>query len=114
LSYYDISEIKKISRGNEGFVQKMLRMFIEQVPVHLAEMKEHFKNNELITVGEIAHRIKPTIDNMGIVSSKETIREIEKIGKSGTDNGSLLQLIQKVEKDIGLAVEAIKNDFRLA
>ena len=113
LSYYDISEIKKISRGNEGFVQKMLRMFIEQVPVHLAEMKEHFKNNELITVGEIAHRIKPTIDNMGIVSSKETIREIEKIGKSGTDNGSLLQLIQKVEKDIGLAVEAIKNDFRL-
>ena len=113
VSYYDISEITKISRGNEGFVQKMLKMFIDQVPMHLEEMKEKFDANELTAVGEIAHRIKPTIDNMGIVSSKDTIREIEKIGKSAVDTGSLWQLIEKVEKDIGLAVEAIKKDFKL-
>jgi CheY-like chemotaxis protein/HPt (histidine-containing phosphotransfer) domain-containing protein len=114
VNYYDISEITKISRGNEGFVQKMLKMFVDQVPKHLEEMKEKFEANELIAVGEIAHRIKPTIDNMGIVSSKDTIREIEKVGKGGIDTGNLQQLIGKVEKDIGLAVEAIKKDFKLS
>jgi two-component system, sensor histidine kinase len=114
VGYYDISEITKISRGNEGFVQKMLKMFVDQVPNHLEEMKEKYKANDLTAVGEIAHRIKPTIDSMGIVSSKNTIREIEKIGKSGLDTGNLKQLIQKVEKDIGLAAQAIKKDFKLS
>jgi len=114
VNYYDISEIIKISRGNEGFVQKMLKMFVDQVPKHLEEMKDKFQVNELVTVGEIAHRIKPTIDNMGIVSSKDTIREIEKIGKGGMNTGNLQQLIEKVAIDIGLAVEAIKKDFKLS
>ena len=70
--------------------------------------------NELVTVGEIAHRIKPTIDNMGIVSSKDTIREIEKIGKGGIYTGNLRQLIEKVGTDIQLVVEAIKKDFKLS
>ena len=114
VSYYDITEITKISRNNEDFVHKMLKMFVDQVPKHIEEMKEKYEANELITVGEIAHRIKPTIDSMGIVSAKDTIREIEKIGKSGIDKGNLQQLIEKVEKDIGQAVEAIKNDFQLS
>ena len=112
VTYYDITEITKISRGNEDFVQKMLKMFVDQIPKHLEEMKEKFEANELVAVGEIAHRIKPTIDNMGIVSCKDSIREIEKIGKAGVDTGTLQQLIQKVEKDIGLVVEAIKKDFK--
>jgi hypothetical protein len=76
-------------------------------------MRQHFEGNELITVGEIAHRIKPTIDNMGIVSSKATIREIEKLGKTGEDDGTMFLLIQKVETDVGNAVAAIKKDFQL-
>jgi len=114
ICYYDISEIKTISRGNDEFVKKMLKMFIEQVPANISEMKAKFTANEFIGVGEIAHRIKPTIDNMGIASLKSTIREIEKIGKSGQDNGSLPMLMQKVETDISSAINAIKNDYQLA
>jgi PAS domain S-box-containing protein len=114
ICYYDISEIKTISRGNDEFVKKMLKMFIEQAPAHISEMKSKFIANEFIGVGEIAHRIKPTIDNMGIASLKTTIREIEKIGKSGQDNGSLPMLMEKVEMDISSAINAIKNDYQLA
>ncbi len=111
--YYDISEIKTISRGNEGFINKMLKMFVEQIPVHLADMKAKWEDNQYLVVGEIAHRIKPTIDNMGIAASKTVIREIEKMGKSNTDNGTMGALISKVEADVARAVEAIKKDFEL-
>lgn len=114
VSYYDISEIKIISRGNEEFVKKMLKMFIEQTPGHLSEMRSKLQSNQLTVVGEIAHRIKPTIDNMGIVTLKATIREIEKIGKSGADNGALNDLMEKVETDISFAIEAIKSDYQFA
>jgi PAS domain S-box-containing protein len=114
ISYYDLSEIRNISRGNEEFVKKMLRMFVEQTPGHISEMKLKYKAKELNGLGEIAHRIKPTIDNMGIVSLKATIREIEKIGKSGADNEALPALMEKVENDIEVAIAAIKTDFQLA
>lgn len=111
--YYDITEIKTISRGNEAFVSKMLKMFVEQIPVFVAEMMQKLEEGEYTTVGEIAHRIKPTIDNMGIVSSKTIIREIEKMGKANQDNGTMATLIKKVETDVAKAVEAIKRDFNL-
>ncbi len=112
-AYYDLSEIRIISRGNEAFIIKMLKMFVQQIPLHLQDMKESYEQRQFTTVGEIAHRIKPTIDNMGIISSKATIREIEKLGKAAEDNGSLGALIQKVQTDVGNAVEAIKKDFQL-
>lgn len=113
ITYYDISEIKTISRGNEEFVKKMLKLFVDQTPGHISEMRSKYNDNKLTGVGEIAHRIKPTIDNMGIISLKSTIREIEKIGKSGLDNGALPALMEKVETDISFAIEAIKSDYQL-
>ncbi len=111
--YYDIAEIKTISRGNEAFMGKMLKMFVEQIPVFVAEMLQKQEQGEFTSVGEIAHRIKPTIDNMGIVSSKTIIRELEKMGKANEDNGTMVTLIKKVETDVTKAVEAIKRDFNL-
>ncbi len=111
--YYDISEIKTISRGNESFISKMLKMFVEQIPVYISDMKEKCDAQQYVTVGEIAHRIKPTIDNMGITSSKTIIREIEKMGKANEDNGTMMMLIKRVETDVAKAVEAIKRDFQL-
>jgi two-component system, sensor histidine kinase len=111
--YYDITEIKTISRGNEGFINKMLMMFVEQIPVFVNDMKEKHAEGQFLSVGEIAHRIKPTIDNMGIVSSKTLIRELEKMGKANEDNGTMATLIKKVESDVAKAVEAIKRDFNL-
>lgn len=111
--YYDITEIKTISRGNEAFINKMLKMFVEQIPVFVAEMMQKLEEGQLTAVGEIAHRIKPTIDNMGILSSKTLIRELEKMGKANEDNGTMITLIKKVEADVAKAVAAIKKDFEL-
>ncbi len=111
--YYDITDIRTISRGNEAFIMKMLKMFVEQIPMYVQEMKKHLAAGQLVPVGETAHRIKPTIDNMGISSCKTIIREIERMGKANEDNGTLATLLDKVEEDVNKAVEAIRKDFQL-
>lgn len=112
-AYYDLTEIKNISRGNDAFVQKMVKMFAEQMPRHVEELRMKYDEKELEAVGEIAHRIKPTIDNMGIANSKKWIREVEKMGKSGEDSELLGDLIIKIDKEVQLAVKAIKADFQI-
>jgi len=112
-TYYDLTEIKNISRGNEAFVQKMVKMFAEQMPKHIEELQMKYEEKDLDAVGEIAHRIKPTIDNMGINNSRKWIRDIERMAKAGEDNEVLPDLVARVEKEVRLAVQAIKEDFQL-
>ena len=112
-SYYDITDIKTISRGNQDFINKMLKMFVDQTPAHIEEMKLRYEAKDYQRLGEVAHKIKPTIDSMGINSIKTTIREVEKIGKTGVDAHLLPDLLRQIEYALTMAIKAIKKDYQL-
>ena len=108
---YDLTDLRAISRGNETFVTKMVNMFIEQTPRHLADMEGCYQQNDYKGMAAIAHKIKPSIDNMGIVSLKAVIREIEKAGKTGAIDVHIPDLLQTVVTDINKVIEGLKNEF---
>jgi hypothetical protein len=65
----------------------------------MQEMQEAFTTNELEKMGALAHKIKPSIDNLAINSLKQVIRDIEAAGKgklTTDDLPSQLQLCQDV------------------
>jgi PAS domain S-box-containing protein len=74
---YDLSNLKAIAKGNDSFVIKMVNLFKEQAPATMDEMEEAYTHNDFEKVNKLAHRLKPSIDNMGITALKEVIREIE-------------------------------------
>ncbi|MEO6729777.1 MAG: response regulator [Ferruginibacter sp.] len=108
---FDLSALHQISRGNIGFVEKMVDMFMAQTPVLVKEMEAKFLAGDYVEMGNIAHKIKPVIDNMGIATLKETIREIEKKGKQSIQDESVPALLKTVKTIIGIAVDSLKNDF---
>ncbi len=108
---YDLTDLRAISRGNETFVTKMVNMFIEQTPRHLADMESRYRENDYKGMAAIAHKIKPSIDNMGIVSLKAVIREIEKAGKTGTADDRIPGLLQTLVADIGKVIEVLQHEF---
>ena len=108
---YDLSAIRSISRGNEGFVVKMVGMFIEQTPRQILEMEQRFHEGDYKSMGAIAHKIKPSIDNLGIVSLKDPIREIEQIGKSGQVPEHLETLLQSVSIGLSDVIIALQEEL---
>ena len=50
-------------------------------------------------------------DNMGIDSLKDTIREIEKVGKTGMANDSHADLLKAVSKKISQVINALQKEF---
>ncbi|MEJ7587231.1 MAG: PAS domain S-box protein [Ferruginibacter sp.] len=111
---YDLSTIRSISRGNEIFVVKMVNMFIENTPVQVAEMQVKFSDADYKGMAAIAHKIKPGIDNMGIVPLKEIIRAIEKTGKEGVANESLSGNLETVAKILKEVIEVLQKEFEIA
>jgi PAS domain S-box-containing protein len=101
---FDLTKIKDIARGNNEFVNKMIALFIESTPVSVIEMRNAYTNNEFEKVRKIAHRIKPSIDNLEITSLKIDIREIELNAETFQKSAQLDDLILKVEKTMNEVV----------
>ncbi len=108
---YDISTLKSISRDNDIFIRKMVNLFCEQTPPLLEEMKNAYRNNDLKTMGALAHRIKPSLDNLHIHSLKQDIRLIENAGKENNALPNLSELILKTEQVLKQVIQNMKTDY---
>jgi PAS domain S-box-containing protein len=74
---YDLTMVQSVSGGDEGFIKKMVALFIETVPQNVQDLKKAMQEENWEQVGKTAHKLKSTIDSMGIKSIRQEIREVE-------------------------------------
>ncbi len=108
---YSLSVIRSLSGGDEVFVEKMARMFIDQMPAQVITMEEKYLLADYKSMGSMAHSIKPVIDNMSIQSLKELIREVEKKGKEEVSDISLKEVISRIKNTIHLVAADLENKY---
>ena len=94
---YDLSKIVEISRGNDDFVKKMISMFISEIRSSLEQIKKAYKDGDFPTVNQVAHRIKPSIINMDILSIKNEMQQIESLALNDPESDLLPTYINKAE-----------------
>ncbi len=94
---YSLDSLIAISRGNVAFVEKMVDIFCDQTPPMLAEMTNAYYNNALEEMGAIAHKIKPSIDNLNINVLKQEIRNIENMGREKVHDPRLPEMLKNIE-----------------
>jgi len=108
---YNLSMIKEISHGNNDFVKKMMSLFNETMPPAIAELKQHLGNSNWADLGAIAHKIKPSIDTVGIELLKEDIRTIEKNAKEETKLSEIPELLQKLEIVLNKVMADLRDEM---
>jgi PAS domain S-box-containing protein len=97
---YDLGMIKEMSRGNEAFVQKMLNIFVGVVSENVRIMDKAVINNDFETLRKIAHKLKPSIDQMGIAALKEKIRLLEKLASGKPSAEKIQGLVREVNETL--------------
>ena len=110
---YELSMLEAIAGGDNDFVANMIRLFIDTMPVNLADLKESQLKGDWDTTGKIAHKLKSTIDSMGISSLKQEIRTLENNAKTQTDVESLPGMVDRVIGVINDCIEQLKKDYAL-
>jgi CheY-like chemotaxis protein/HPt (histidine-containing phosphotransfer) domain-containing protein len=99
---YDLTMVQSVSGGDEGFIKKMVALFIETVPQNMDDLKNAVQAENWEQVGKTAHKLKSTIDSMGIKSIRQEIRTVESNAKqmeSLTEIPSLVTMIDNVIKE---------------
>ena len=100
---FNLQGLRKIFSKNEHKIKEMIELFLEQTPVQWKELLSQYNAANFKKVGEIAHKIKPTIDLLEITSLTEVIRDIELQAKNNNEEGTLddsLEIFESIIDDV--------------
>jgi PAS domain S-box-containing protein len=97
---YDLTMVQSVSGGDEGFIKKMVALFIETVPQNMQDLKNALATENWDQVGKTAHKLKSTIDSMGIKSIRQEIRAVESNAKQMESLADIPGLIATIDNTI--------------
>lgn len=107
---YDLGKLINMGRNDQEFIKKMLRLFISETPPSVDKIVEAYKVGDFDSIKYYAHRMKPSITNLGIETLKEEIVKIEFVKDKGAD---MDLMINKLDTTIAEVVRQLKVEYNL-
>lgn len=86
---YDLTKLRKMTGNNLEYYNRMVRIFIDSSRSAIDEIGMAYGKRDFETIYRTAHRIKPSLDHMGINSLHDVIRSIETRARAN-ENSTLL------------------------
>jgi PAS domain S-box-containing protein len=109
-SLYNLEQLQAISPGNKDFLRMLVKMFVDDALVTVPKMVEAGGVNDFKTVKSLAHRIKPSIDQLCIPFSAE-IRKIEELCLNEDKTGELQNLIASFDELMQKVISQLKKEM---
>ena len=111
--HYNLAKVHALSDNDPEFVTQIVRLFVTEVPDDLAQIKEGIKKKDHKYAYAYAHKIKPTLDLLGLNVAFEEILEIEAWSKVQGEKKEIKEIFKSVKNQVSDAVKELKKDFNL-
>ncbi len=98
LETTDLTYLYEISNGNENFIKNIIKVFLEQLPLHLIELKEAGHVWNFDDTGRIAHKIKGVLSTMGVLVLEPSITILESLVTWKDESSLIEEQIFKINK----------------
>lgn len=105
----DLSYLEDITGGDEEVMLEMIHLFISDIPKQILEIKKSIEENDLRAVAANAHKLKPTLQYIGLSEAHVIVKEIEQIGKAGEGEDNIHSLFTKLEEKSEEFIPALKT-----
>ncbi|MXV15746.1 ATP-binding response regulator [Hufsiella ginkgonis] len=106
---YNLSKLEKISQGSDVFVDKMVGLFLTQMPQSVAEIRAAYEAGNIKAIAAVAHKIKPAIDSLEIASLRQVVRELETLANTEPASQKIPRLVDTVGDVIGKVSVQLQN-----
>ncbi|MFE3847458.1 PAS domain S-box protein [Flavobacterium sp. LB3P45] len=112
---YNLHSLHTMSRGNKDFVTRMVTIFVEQIVASLAIIDKAIIGNNFNELGRLMHKIKPSVENLAIVSIVPDIKYLEKATELNyNDKDQIIIVYSRVKKTLEEVIFQLqKNELNL-
>lgn len=107
---YDLTPLNALVDGNEKFRRYLIELFIQTTPPILEDLKASLKLEDFEGIYAHTHKVKPTLDSMGMVGLRKTVNDIMKYSKVKENHFELQSLIDHLCSEIGLAIKQLETN----
>ncbi len=110
---YNLAKVYAISDNDPEFVNEILTLFVNDVPEDLAQIKEGIKKKDHKHAYAYAHKIKPTLDLLGMNVAFEEILQLEAWTRAEGKRKDIDHTFDSIKTQVKEAIKEIKKDFDL-
>ncbi|MFC2123549.1 Hpt domain-containing protein [Bacteroidota bacterium] len=96
--YIDLSYLKEIAGNDQTFIVDMIETYLDNIPSDIKEMKSLLADKKWNEIGDIAHKIKPSIGFLGIHMLKDTVLQLQINGREAKNISIIPDLIAEIER----------------
>lgn len=93
------------------FVRSIVEMFVSNTPGSIAAIKQAFEQDEMETLRQQAHKLKPHFSFFGAPEIQQAMQKIEDIARGNDTKEKLPELIECAEKTSSLMIAQMKADL---
>ena len=111
--HYNLAKVYAISENDTDFVVEILKLFVCEVPTDLQQIKEAINEKSYEKAYGFAHKIKPSLDLLGMTMAYEETVCVENWTKETGKKKEIKDTYKSLENHIEKAVKEIKKDFNL-
>jgi CheY-like chemotaxis protein len=108
---YDLNMIHSVSGGDGAFIKKMILLFIETVPQNVQELVDATGQKNWEQVSKMAHKLKSTIDSMGIRNLHDQIRTVEWNAKNREQLERMPDMVRQVESVVSVCIQQLRSEI---
>lgn len=110
---YNLSKVYEISENDKEFALQIMSLFIQEVPVEIRVIKAAIEEKHYDKSYAAAHKIKPTLDLLGMDLAYEDNILIMNWSKKEGKRKEIKDVYKSLKEKVDAAVLEIKKDFKL-
>lgn len=111
--HYNLAKVYEISENDTEFAHQIVTLFLEEVPVELKQIKHSIENKDYGLTYSACHKIKPSLDLLGMDLAFEENAQIMNWTKEAGKRKEIIEIYKLLKEHIDLAVKELRKDFKL-
>jgi len=106
---YDLTSIFAITEDNPGFLAKLILVFSDNISNDILLINEAAKAGRWDEVGQLAHKMKPSLKHFGVTSLVDVIADLEH--QTSADPQYLNLLVNELNSVLNDVLRGLRNEF---
>lgn len=110
---YNLSKVYALSDNDPEFVMQIISLFVSEVPQDLKQIGIGIQDKDHKLAYAYAHKIKPTLDLLGMTMAHEEILQVEAWTRAEGKKKEIEATFESIESQVEKAIKEIKKDFEI-
>lgn len=110
---YNLAKVYALSDNDPEFVMQIITLFVNEVPEDMKLIDQGIEEKDHKLAYSYAHKIKPSLDLLGMTVAHQEILEVEAWTKREGKRKEIKDTFESVKSQVEKAVKEIKKDFEI-